>query len=50
MTRFQKITLVWFIIYMMAFMTLIFTTSSCTTGRVGCPINAQHGFGPGRIR
>ena len=24
--------------------------TSCSTGRVGCPINAQHGFGPGRIR
>jgi len=24
--------------------------TSCTTRRIGCPINAQHGFGPGRIR
>lgn len=23
--------------------------SSCTTRRVGCPVNATHGFGPGRI-
>ena len=23
--------------------------SSCTVRRVGCPVNATHGFGPGRI-
>ena len=23
--------------------------SSCITRRVGCPVNATHGFGPGRI-
>jgi hypothetical protein len=50
MTKFQKQSLVWFIIYLMSFMTLIYTTSSCTTGRVGCPINAQHSFGHGRIK
>jgi hypothetical protein len=32
-----------------AVMTAVVMTS-CSTGRVGCPINAQHGFGPGRIR
>lgn len=29
---------------------IVVALSSCSTGRVGCPINAQHGFGPGRIR
>jgi hypothetical protein len=24
--------------------------TSCSTRRVGCPVNAQRGFGPGRIR
>lgn len=27
----------------------IFAMTSCSTGRVGCPINATHGFGHGRI-
>jgi predicted small secreted protein len=26
----------------------ILMLSSCTATRYGCPINAQHGFGPGR--
>ena len=24
--------------------------SSCTTRRIGCPVSAASGFGPGRIR
>jgi hypothetical protein len=28
---------------------LLVAMQSCSTGRVGCPINATHGFGHGRI-
>ena len=29
---------------------LVAVLISCTTGRVGCPVNAASGFGHGRIR
>ena len=29
---------------------IVVALSSCSTRRVGCPINATHGFGHGRIR
>ena len=50
MTKFQKQSLVWFVIYLVVLGSVILSTSSCTTGRVGCPINAASGFGPGRMR
>ena len=28
---------------------IVVALSSCSTGRVGCPVNATHGFGHGRI-
>ena len=41
---FLKITLIKLLILFIAILTL----SSCGTPRYGCPVNAQHGFGPGR--
>jgi hypothetical protein len=33
-----------------AIILMVFALSSCSGGRrVGCPINATHSFGPGRI-
>jgi len=29
---------------------IVVALSSCTTGRIGCPVSAASGFGPGRIR
>jgi hypothetical protein len=29
---------------------MIVIASSCSTPRYGCPVNASHGFGPGRMR
>jgi hypothetical protein len=31
-------------------LTAILILSSCYSGRTGCPVNAQRGFGPGRMR
>ena len=50
MTKFQKNSLVWFVIYLVVLGSVILFTSGCYSGRVGCPVNAQRGFGHGRIR
>ena len=46
----KKMTLLKTAIFVVFFaiMTAVVMTS-CSAGRVGCPINATHGFGPGRI-
>jgi len=36
-------------IILLAISIILITFQSCGSGRVGCPINATHGFGTGRI-
>lgn len=37
------------LIILLSIAIVLVSTQSCSTRRVGCPVNATHGFGTGRI-